>query len=211
MRIFEIITPVEKDVKTNIDQVRMPGEDPNRRGLTAFVQDLKSDPHYLLRRDRAPGPEFDSYNEWITACMPYMSSNPYLPRVIKAIKRVGPDGNIRRDYQIEKLISFDELQETVDNEEYVKDMLSGIVFRIFGIQKQMSWIYLCDKIADLTINKDYSSIKDKKLVQALTLLNKVHDDINARGWSTSYDMHDGNFMLRRTGSLLQMVITDPLF
>jgi hypothetical protein len=195
-------------------------------GANAAVY-AKDDPHSLDSVQRVSSKEkrrdlgYHTYAQFLLK-YPGLKKNPYLPR-IHSVEH--DDDNSVVEYEIERLHPFD------DPKISHPDMLWAICNKMFTPQ-QVKWmkedvdleptqrdpreehVVLRRAIAEVIAmcipggNLD-DTIKDPQLKQAINVVRAVlrHN----RGSGVYTDIHSDNIMWRMTGTMPQLVITDPLY
>ena len=150
----------------------------------------------------------DGYLAYISAVKEYENSgkfNPYFPRVddIKIFQE--SDGKIHYRINLEKLYS-------IHTEKIYKntDLIRSLIHNMFDINdNQIKDENPEETLLYLMLRLDYPTmramIKDNNLIEALDLISGLR-----RGGKFSFDLGASNMMWRVTGSMPQIVITDPL-
>lgn len=199
-------------------------------GTRAAVADDKTDPHMVRKYNPMAVPEdgadgFGKFAEWVVA---NDIENRYLPRVYKITKNKNPDSEyVAYVFKVEKLIKLSSLSE----DESIA-LLSSFI-KPDEIYKEYI-DFTGDKITDETIKRNYESIlyyalkyvdsvfvgniddnsfiTDDELIAAIRILKRyVAEQFNGNFRRAGADLHDGNFMARRTQHGLQLVISDPFW
>ena len=210
MKILEIISPsiIDKNTKQKFnfrnandyyEKYFTQGED-EHSGSYARGEEDERDPHMFNKKSYFPSNlDKDAYYQYIKKIGPYISGNPYLPRVyiIKLIKH--KDGHIKPEYKMEKLEGW---------ENFDTDEIYAMSKRMFGpgngCIRPSTIMNYCMRIFEGIIN---TNGMDDKLIDALNLIYEVKN-LNR---DFHEDFSDDNVMLRRTKYGPQMVFIDPLF
>jgi hypothetical protein len=218
MRIFEIIEPktiikqrekpfdpVYLDTQRLKHQVRYHDDYPGR-GLYSKGRGNIQDPHMFTKITVKSLPlEHDPYYNYVKAIEPYISSNPYLPRVYVTKVVKDQTGKVFPKYQIEKLFTLDQISG--NDSELRQELLNTLYKKLIRDPKPEDPIFLFKIIRSALQQNDFSRIKDSLLRQALSiirdLVSKNYDDFD-------FDLHDGNFLFRTGPNGVQMVLADPL-
>lgn len=173
-------------------------DEPNR-GVYSKGRSNFQDPFMFTKISTRPVKlENDAYYNYVQAIKPYISSNPYLPRVYVIKTDIDSEGRAIPKYQMEKLFNltdFDDEEELKPiGEKIFTNPPSNIIDTLKSIRRALE-------------NGIYAGIKDKKLIQALQIIKQVHDSSDYKFY---YDLHDGNFLFRKGPYGIQLVISDPL-
>lgn len=152
---------------------------------------------------------YDGYREYITAVHAAEQAgvqNPYFPRIHSLKTYTSADGQVHYVVKMEKLVKLF-APEIADNTE----LITSLCRQMFIDPGPVSWqdvSGMADLIDRAAANNDTSNIKDKNLIAAIDLINKIHNkNINR---DSVVDTHTGNLMWRITGTMPQLVILDPL-
>lgn len=200
-------------------------------GTRSNVADDKTDPHLVRKYNPSAVPEngadgFGKFFEWVAN---NKIENRYLPRVYKVQKNRNPKtGYVAYSYRMEKLIPLRQLNA----EEMIALLsncidLNGIYHRYISheddnevtqdvlIREYELLMYYSLKYVDSYVVghiSEHSLITDEELLKAIEILQKyVKDNFNGNYNAAGSDLHDGNFMARRTQHGLQLVISDPFW
>ena len=223
------------DLPRNVKQKKnelskQPGVRPLGHGANSFVYQDTDNQHELntVRRVSSSKKKRDDiayrlYAEMIRA-NPELQQNPYLPR-IEAIT----DGDDTREYKLERLVPFDSpkvghlaILKAVMARMFTDEAIDKIKQRandaLVRYPQTPYSRHLMNAIArtiaigvedpDDMLQPNYMSqyIKDPALVKAMQAVASL---LSNEG--VYKDMHGSNFMWRMTGTMPQLVITDPLF
>lgn len=162
-----------------------------------------NDPFMYRKKLRQPSIlNNDAYYQYIKACMPYMDSNPFFPKVYNVKIKKDPKGLTKPMYDMEKLIPMEDAYAEIGYDEL--DEIFRNKYLIHPESEHRSMIRI---INSATSQNDTSDIKDEHLIQAINLIRKVYES-NPKIFDL--DMHSGNFMVRNTSTGPQLVITDPI-
>ena len=215
MRINELITPRELTKTTakphepeltarqerNIDY-EQPGWGKFSRG-----QSDPKDPFLYKKKSHLPVElKDDAYYQYIQAAKEHMKSNPYFPRVYKIALHQDPNGKVKPEYNIEQLHTDLADPEGNIDVSHGRDIDAAIAERIlYTVPENLNVNGLAMYLDSVARKQDYSNIRDKKLVQALELINQVV----AQG-HFQWDLHNENLALRLTPHGPQLVLMDPI-
>ena len=218
MRIDEIIQPqeIERSLSTPFNVQKM-GKRPNYDTGGAYATGTKDpgDPHLYRKKLRMPSDlANDAYYQYIKECSPYMKSNPYFPRVYKVIFRKFKQGYIKPEYHIESLLTIDEANKQVGAEELLNIICEKVYDEVHLASRLEQ--YADTGLSIRTVLWDIERVaggrlppsifKDEKLNEAIQLIQVLKESNPV----FSFDMHEGNFMVRFGPGGPQLVITDPL-
>jgi hypothetical protein len=215
-------------VNKSIDLRSSPRHKIMGKGANSFVYQDKEDTEKLNTVTRIGSAEdyddmgYKTYIEFLQA-RPKLRSNPYLPRIHGV---TGKDGVIQYDverlhpFDTEKIASVEVLlavaerafvdstvrrmrHEAENNTEYdaIEDLRSDIVHNIRGLIGRGNGSNI-DRMVMLKEN-----VKDPMLIQAIQVITYLLKYNQQR----VNDVHQGNVMWRITGTMPQLVITDPLY
>lgn len=148
-------------------------------------------------------------------------NNPYFPKIHDL--RIVRDENGKLSYHVnmEKLVNINS-PKILNNRKLIKSVGDKLVKDPIRLNDtdyvehdyaenpdvEDSKEYLKHVIETLDVaieNNNYSDIKDENLINALKVINKIKST-----YSFLPDIHPGNVMWRITGTMPQLVITDPL-
>lgn len=215
MKIFEII-----DTATNIKKSHKPfdfikldreyegNKDSGESGGYAAGYEDEEDPHLYNKKSHYPSYlENDAYFNYINGIKPYISSNPFFPRVYLINLEKDPSGKIIPSYKMEKLHSIKDFDD-----ESMKGLCRNIFKKLPDTDNKFVPKYAYQKnvlqnIEHALESNNYSNIKNKELIQALKIIKKIKES-NPK---FQYDTSVNNFMIRATPVGPQLVITDPLW
>lgn len=221
MRLKELFTPSEKtlhykkphDIEGALEKRNATILDPigsKHFGYYSQGRPSRSDPFVFNKETHLPSNlQNDAYYQYIMASKEYAPSNPYFPRVYGITYKKDPNGLIKPRYAIEKFIPLSAL---------TPEELSVLVDRIFITPNMLSDInnknlassigFFIKRIRFNAMHGDVRArnIKDKKLLQAFQLI----DGLIASNGNFAYDLHENNFMVRRTPVGPQLVLMDPI-
>jgi hypothetical protein len=156
----------------------------------------------ILKIWKIHNPKFDSYLEWTNKIKNLSSSNSYLPKIesVKVFSFPNP--------KFEDTISYQGLavMEKLDPISKYPDSILLPLFRNTGINLKSRIRFLKTLWTKENLDILKSEVHDEKLLQALNLVSEILDELpNSRG-----DLHTGNWMIRKDGNSLQLVLTDPV-
>lgn len=187
--------------------------------------------HVPRTPDRGP----DGFETWISAVsrlQDQAESNPYLPTVYEIKVTKDPLDRSRRQYRLQNLHSWQSLpgrvliglvDREIDLGQTQTEYLLGLVDREIDrdqadIQdlsfldssrtKKLIWLDLVRELRRALVNRDYHTIKNRNLVQALKLAREAID--NDRTRELRPDLGIDNVMIRLTSTGPHLVITDPI-
>ena len=183
----------------------------NRKGSFARVEDDKSDPH-MVKKDSIYDSAYDAYISMLIS-ENQMGSNPFAPRVYRTTK-LSTDSNhgdkVYR-YQMEKLISASELENSWD--QMSKDEILPYFLDQMGIKKEdrvdfFHSVYEISRYLKRIIHRYISTVNiDPNLAKIFNIAEYLVRNNEHFEW----DLHEENFMFRRTPVGYQLVITDPIY
>jgi len=217
MKLFELINTQTKttDIKSPFDMDKLNKEYEKKKngpesGSYARARPNKKDPHMYSKYTYFPTDlKKDAYYQYIKAIEPHIGSNPYFPRVYVVELIRDPQGQVKPNYGMEKLVTADSFDTDAiiamgDRmfKGFADDFGSGenTTGEVFN-----SIIRLVAEIMEWPSSAEY--IKDEELRQALSLIDKIEKSDP----SFEYDMHTGNAMIRGTSKGPQFVLMDPLW
>lgn len=164
------------------------------------------DPH-MIKKVSNTSIQHDAYYEFITYIIENkLQDNPHFPRIYNVKKIQNKYNQSVYSFEIEKLIplksiSDDELLSWLHNNIHNNFYVENYKYKHSDI---INIITETVSIAIEYVDKADKIILDQTLINACKILNKIENELNL-----SFDLHDGNFMFRRTSFGLQLVITDP--
>ncbi|CAB4133542.1 hypothetical protein UFOVP257_264 [uncultured Caudovirales phage] len=221
MLLIEIIEPRATKEKIPVEKRALGA------GAVAKVYPHETDPHMVVKKEKSHKDKRsldrfgihsrnDGFAYYVDAASPYMQSNPYLPRVYIKNTRQAKNGIVSYTYVIERLVDrFDSNSVTPELIDAIAEKILVDPYFVVRATKFEKWSKLTDYIDQAIRTNNYSTIKDKKLIEAG---NIVHEAISKfkNDWPQSdatirIDLHSGNFMIRMTPVGPQLVITDPLY
>jgi hypothetical protein len=234
MRIYEIITPVEKtkQLKTSwdLDKLRSQRSD----AITDYLANPDAgyygqgyqtkDPFLYGKKYHMPtNLESDPYYQYIKTIKPLMDSNPYVPRVYSVKLYRDQQGYVKPDYNMEKLVKGHEVSKKLIYSMGVKMFGSDNWFEFKKSAKDPLFnytesdnTYMWRKLADLLNDSvktwpayPFKHISFKNYDSNLIDLIKIIKMLIIRIPDTRSDIHSNNIMVRM-GSTPQVVITDPI-
>lgn len=212
MRIVELITTknIKAKIKKPYDLDRM--RDEYRSSSSAYGQGK------AISKSGIQGAEYsktnyfpselqdDAYYAYIEAVKPLMGSNPYVPEIYKIIHITDSNGKVVPRYEMRTYKPYDKFnkrdlisilskisKEEADKAESQED------YDTFDI-----WNIITGFVRNSTQNDRETD--DTDLNEVLEIIRNVV----ASNPAFEYDMHRGNFMIRRTPYGPQLVITDPV-
>jgi len=129
--------------------------------------------------------------------------NPYFPVIhdLKIFK--DDDGRLSYNLNMERLHDFTK-PSIVSNTDLLQSLAENMFVQVpdmIGFDAD----YIIKTIREAAKNNRYDNIADRQLRKALRLIHRIH--VNA---GRVIDLHSGNVMWRITGTMPQLVITDPL-
>lgn len=199
---FEInqMTP---QLKQRVAQARSePSHSRVGTGANAYVykHNTPTDMDYVIRLSDTR----DSAARYLKALKerPDLRKNPYLPRVLKITQL----DNATVSIKVERLVPFD-TPELVQNELMLRSILERITSEDVSHTTPASLSYEIVDIIERGIfyGPNIAHITDNELADAVKFIRMIKDTTKSKA-----DIHIGNIMWRMTGSMPQIVITDPL-
>lgn len=165
------------------------------------------DPFMVRKSQLRTKDDPDAYYHWVKAIAPYISSNPYLPRVY-VVNDNKSDWGMTPTYKMEKLVDYTQVPLDVlislyykevpnPSDVYIDDLVSYTATEPLEKEK-MLW----KKITQAVLHPGQ---ENKHIDQAI---NIVYMLINKN--LGHFDLHPGNFMIRMGKFGPQLVITDPI-
>ena len=215
MKINEIIEPqhVDRQVSTDIPAHKFSQRVGKQFTDTAYAHGVEDpqDPHLYRKKIKMPSNlKNDAYYQYIIAASPYMQSNPVFPRVYDIIYKKYPNGQIKPDYRMEKLLPLrTDVFNGIELGKYLakKYLTSDEVDKLNDIDTVVADIRDCLSPYFFKYHGHMNEvIKDKHLRDALILIKNVI----ASNSNFELDLHSGNIMLRQSSTGPQLVITDPI-
>lgn len=233
MKLVELeLTPTKKAVKTS-QRPELYGATYNAAtkeksnlkalgnpGAYAAAYEHKKRPGTVLKIGKFHDSPFeDGYLSYVQSILKANRSagNPYLPRIygikvyrMKPIK--GSDGEMFTPRGGQYVVEMERLYKLT---ELSKEEITAIAEKIFdnwdnwGDERRQ--VYNLVRKLDRAVKRheELGQIKDRQLVRALAIIHNIEK--RKRNISDiELDMHEGNYMFRRTNVGPQLVITDPL-
>lgn len=201
-------------------------------GVEAVVYKTKDDPNVikLLRTTEVDADEFNvPYVAYVIETLHRANGNPYFPRIsgIQRIKGDAVDFAALRNYiqprihhepieldiyafKMERLLPVDSL-----GAEEIEAMISGS-FDPEKLDRDYGPDWRTEPAVGIQLIEElfYYMMNDSDLLNDLAIypeqLSDVLNTIKKIGDGAAYDLHDENFMARRTPTGYQIVITDPV-
>lgn len=184
-------------------------------GRTAIVTG-DEDPHMVNRLAKKASnrgdSEYDIFAKWVTS-NEKVRQNPHFPRiyVMNAKQEDGESGTQKLliDYKIEKLVPMDKLS----SEEIRAIMDTHFAPRDMSVEDFNDYEFTYNDIAFFTFEYIHSGESSEdiapvgKFRQACDMLENF---LYEEPMGLVYDLHWENIMVRRTGTGLQLVFTDPV-
>lgn len=195
---------------------------PSDSGMFGIVKTIPRNPHEVYKTTKYSFDEtdpddvdengqhtYDGYYAWVNTIAPYASSNPYLPRVYVIDKKSDENNRIRPRYQMEKLLTYNEVQFSVLRALYLKEVPNSTNEMFdelkhgdhYQSNKKHIWMKIISGVFD-TVN-DYPGT-NPQADELVELIDKVSGD-----QEPDTDNVD-NAMLRLTSKGPQIVFTDPV-
>lgn len=186
------------------------------RGLRSSVKHDATDPHMVRKHNHETFADYekpDGFNQFINYLIENdLLDNPHFPRVYNITKVTGQNDKHIYTYKMEKLVSgvelngkeidavihqnFQDWAINVGEDHYNREAL--------WVRKKLNAI---ESVLTTAVHqKDYRKLKSETLIEACQILHNM-----LKHYETDLDLNIGNFMFRRTGVGLQLVITDPIF
>jgi hypothetical protein len=215
MRLFEIINFEPKNTnQTHQQRVSRASDKSNsvNQGIGHFARVDKYDSPKRLNQVRKSGvagqigcsrphpvkdPSEDGYLSYIKMVVEDNSQNPYFPRVYNVKTFRSPEGDIYYDVDLEKLVEFNRLKNNTELFNSIKEHL----FKDSPSVEENTLDYLLMNAAE----GQRFFIKDPVLLDAMNKIDQV-----AKTHYHNWDLSQSNMMWRMTGTMPQLVLTDPL-
>ena len=211
MRISEIIEPTttvkQQSKPFDMDKLNKAAEKHwSKRDSSRFSKGKEdpADPFMFNKTSLLPSDlKDDAYYNYVMAIKPYIKSNPYFPRVYDVTLTKDSEGKIIPKYSIEKLR---QTEFWVDDDGSLPhgETQDAMLDRLFVDPPKNSPVYF--ELSKALHSGDFSNIKDKLLVNALKLIQKVKES-NPK---FNYDLHIDNIRYRVGPMGPQLVLMDPL-
>ena len=167
------------------------------------------DPHMFRKKSKMPSKlDFDAYYQYVKYIKPYVDSNPFFPRVYEIILKKDPEGNVKPDYRVEKLMSLDDAEDKTGT-----NLSKFFTQKYFGGKFPEGVDSAVEAIqAAFTKDQYFDLITDKKLKQAITIIKQfLNTNFSLMGYNDfKLDVHRGNMMIRFGPGGPQLVFTDPV-
>lgn len=232
MRLFELISflpkTTTKSFKDRLKKVKqVPNTHPMGRGHfgSAFVHDSPKRKGQVIKYakagsvdsvQRSTGGEQtiknDGYMTYIKMVIDFEEGgghNPYFPRIDELIPFKGPDGNEYYKIALQKLYPIDN-PKISGNE----DLMLSIAEHMFDFEPGTEPVkmtgYEISKILMYAADGEYpniSGLKDPQLMDAMTMIDGL---VRTTPQKFHWDLGSGNVMWRITGTMPQLVFTDPI-
>lgn len=150
--------------------------------------------------DPRPRVEEDGYLSYLKMVQDDTSQNPFFPRIHDLKIRKDPEtGNLTYNVKLEKLFSFDKIY---DNPELVSSMRE----HLFNVENERVEHYSLSTLIYAACNdSDYDLVKDPQFLEAIKKIDAI-----ATRYHHAWDIGPGNVMWRMTGTMPQLVLSDPL-
>ena len=222
MLLVEIFEP--KSTKEKIPK----SKHPLGSGAVATVYSHETDPHMVVKKEKSHSntrelgrygihSRHDAFAYYVDAAGPYMSSNPYLPRVYVKNKRQAKNGIISYTYVVERL--FERYDPNFNNpiiiNSIVEKALADPYMVLMTKLPSAKWSAMCEVITHAIEYNKWDTFKDPNLIEAGKIIHqamsKYKEDWPQDDARIRIDLHAGNYMLRPTPHGVQLVITDPLY
>lgn len=138
---------------------------------------------------------------------PEIQKNPYFPRVLKASHDA--DAKVA-DFEIEKLYPLNS-PKIASNEQLIKSLWERWFKPDAVAYVREHWASLVAHTIENAIRTDSAleKIADEQLAEAIMIIRRMMAQMNIR--PNSLDIHSANLMWRMTGTMPQLVITDPWY
>lgn len=219
MRLFEIFDTDQEHYQSTDDlsDVNVP-TNPERRGHFSYADDHK-DPH-LVTKAQHSYKERDQLADAFPLYAEIVSKHKlwdmiHFPRVYKIGITSDPWGSKLYDWEMEKLLSYEQLSESdvqqVADTYFQPKLVDTLVEKPFLISQVIKKVY--------SGVSSRENIVDDQLLKCIEVLHKVEQLIlaeakrgiykDAKNVSIQVDLHEGNVMFRRTQYGVQPVISDP--
>ncbi len=171
------------------------------RGMFAKVS-TSNDPHVVRKQSTsaigASAPkEADGFDAYVDLMVEYgVMDNIHFPKVYDGRRVTDANGEVKREYSIERLFPMDSLSP----EEW--DAMVNVNLRVAANSPAKFCDLLWDAVADDEFRHDY--ILSDSLNEACVALAKM-----SRTAGFNLDIHPGNVMVRKTAHGAQPVFSDP--
>jgi hypothetical protein len=169
----------------------------NKVGTAGKIGDKNPDPRSEVQED--------GYLSYLKMVQEDDSQNPFFPRIHDLKIRKDPTtGNLTYNVKMEKLYSFNDIY---DNPE----MLAAMREHLFGDdgseseENEILQDYTLGQLIVTACDGQQDLIKDPQFLEAVKKIDAV-----VNRYHHNWDMHSGNMMWRMTGTMPQLVITDPI-
>ena len=210
MKIFELITPQEIQPQMKKPHDIAAGRNKAIYGASAYGQGKPiskrgiDDAEYSKTNYYPSELQDDAYYAYIQAVKPLMGGNPYVPEIYKIIKIRDSNGKIIPRYEMR---SYEPWRN------FKKPELVSILAKISPAEvESMDPDYTSDEIWFAITGLIHHAVKADKETEdpELNQVMEIIRNVVASNPAFDYDMHSGNFLIRRTPYGPQLVITDPV-
>lgn len=216
MLLEEIIPAKTKTIRTksplNMDQFhRNNTKDNIGRGFFSTVYNDRDE--HMVQKISHNSKYHDNYWDYADALIKtkIWESNPHFPRIY-SIKKFVHGTETHYKGTMEKLInsrdcSSEELYACYENLIYMKS--PNFYHRLIMDDKNDFLFHVSQVISSAVKSDNYTEITDSVFKEALQWINVTFEDLNSKH-NIAIDMHQGNFMYRRTKYGIQLVLSDPI-
>lgn len=225
--LLEDIIPTRKSVSLN-RSLANPNADyginKNVIGKGHYSKVSPDKDQHMVKKHTHNFEEIDPYHAYIDAIVDsHMTNNPWFPRVYNIKEYKDLNGNIGRKYTMEKLITYNDIDEELmiafvrnllskDKFDYIMESASDPnELKFYNYDKVRAIHSLYTKyLAHLIISPRRSgegTINDTNLLAALDFIKTL---IKESEYKYEADLHANNLMYRRTQHGIQGVLADPI-
>lgn len=210
MKIVELITPQIVQTTTKKPHDIEVGREKAAYGASAYGQGKPvskrgvDDAEYSKTNYFPSELQDDAYYAYIKAVTPLMGGNPYVPEIYKIIKIRDSNGQIIPRYEMRSYEPWSNFK---------KPELVSILAKISPVEvESMDPDYTADDIWSVITGLVYHAARADKETEdpELNQVMEIIRNVVASNPAFDYDMHSGNFLIRRTPYGPQLVITDPV-
>jgi hypothetical protein len=209
MKITELLeTPIPNAGPNDWSKINGPEASTIGHGQEAQVIKNKNHPNVFKITGIPSELKNFGYMQYVLLSKKYSGVNPYFPRVV-SIKQM-PQGEPGR---VAYIIEMEHLEDSGKLGYDDRIALSHKLFHGPELEEMLAYEkkgntvfqYIVQKAVGVGATEAASFVKDKQFLQAINLIQIVKKKTGA-----TIDMHDANYMIRRTAQGPQIVLTDPI-